>query len=197
MHALAIHDWFWHTKTFEDMFGIAVPIVEKMVRPIIVYLFLVIVLRLFGKRELTNINPFDFVVLLTLSNTVQNAIIGDDNTVTGGVIGGFTLLAVNYLVVRFIFKHRRLDQLVQGKPTVLIQNGKMCEKNMAKELLTKADLVTVGAPAGVLASQRDRVVRAGAGRELFPEGEGAGDGGDAACGTGQAVGGDRQADRGD
>src|SRR5438105_12614646 len=124
-------EWFWHHKTIQDMFLLTVPIVEKMLRPIIVYLFLVISLRIFGKRELTNLNPFDFVVLLTLSNTVQNAIIGDDNTVTGGVIGALTLLATNYLVVRFIFKHRRLDQLIEGNPTTLIENGCLCKDGMA------------------------------------------------------------------
>lgn len=134
---------FWDTQTFVDMFKLVLPLAEKMIRPIIVYFFLVVVLRIFGKRELTNINPFDFVVLLTLSNTVQNAIIGDDNTVTGGVIGAFTLLLVNYLVVRFIFKHRRLDQIVMGKCTTLIENGKVNEQALAKELLTKAELTTV------------------------------------------------------
>jgi uncharacterized membrane protein YcaP (DUF421 family) len=133
----------WDSQTFLDMFKLALPIAEKMIRPIIVYIFLVVVLRIFGKRELTNINPFDFVVLLTLSNTVQNAIIGDDNTVTGGLIGAFTLLLMNYLVVRFIFKHRRLDQLVEGSPTTLIEDGKLMEKNLAKELLTEAELTTV------------------------------------------------------
>ena len=71
---------------------------EKILRPIIVYLFLIVFLRLFGKRELAQLNPFDLVVLLSLSNTVQNAIIGDDNSVTGGVIGAFSLLAINWLV---------------------------------------------------------------------------------------------------
>lgn len=136
-------EWFWHHKTIEDMFHIALPIIEKMIRPIIVYFFLVIALRIFGKRELTNINPFDFVVLLTLANTVQNAIIGDDNTVTGGVIGATTLLATNYLVVRFLFKHRRLDQLVEGKPTTLIENGKVCRDGLAREMLTEAELLSV------------------------------------------------------
>ena len=136
-------DWLWHHKTIADMFGLALPIVEKMLRPIVVYIFLVISLRIFGKRELTNINPFDFVVLLTLSNTVQNAIIGDDNTVTGGVIGATTLLATNYLVVRFLFKHRRLDQLVEGKPTTLIRNGEVCRDGLAREMLTEAELLSV------------------------------------------------------
>src|SRR5947209_9427437 len=118
---------FWDTQTFGDMFKMALPLAEKMIRPVIVYFFLVVVLRIFGKRELTNLNPFDFVVLLTLSNTVQNAIIGDDNTVTGGVIGALTLLATNYVVVRFIFKHRRLDQLVAGSPTTLLEHGCVCK----------------------------------------------------------------------
>ncbi len=91
------------------MYVLGVPLLEKILRPIIVYLALVILLRIFGKRELAQLNPFDLVVLLSLSNTVQNAIIGNDNSVSGGLIGAFTLLAVNYLVVRFLFKHRRLE----------------------------------------------------------------------------------------
>src|SRR3954454_20579699 len=94
----------------QDMFSLTVPILEKVVRPIIVYAFLVLLLRIFGKRELAQLNPFDLVVLLSLSNTVQNAIIGNDNSVTGGMIGAFSLLLVNYLVVRFLFRHRRIDQ---------------------------------------------------------------------------------------
>src|ERR671939_438002 len=115
----------WNDSVTSDMFTLAVPVAEKMLRPIVVYFFLVVVLRVFGKRELAQLNPFDLVVLLSLSNTVQNAIIGDDNTITGGLVGAFTLLAVNYFVVRFIFKHRRLDQLVEGSPTVLIENGRL------------------------------------------------------------------------
>src|SRR2546429_6383215 len=116
---------------------------EKMVRPMIVYLFLVIVLRIFGKRELAQLNPFDLVVLLTLSNTVQNAIIGDDSSITGGMIGAFTLLLLNYLVVRFLFKHRRLDQLVEGKPTILVKQGRLKRRAMGKELMSESELLTV------------------------------------------------------
>src|SRR5207253_4845238 len=106
-------------QIIRDMFVLTLPIAEKVVRPIIVYVALVILLRVFGKRELAQLNPFDLVVLLSLSNTVQNAIIGDDNSVTGGIIGAVTLLVTNYLVVRFLFKHRRLDQLIEGNPAVL------------------------------------------------------------------------------
>jgi hypothetical protein len=91
------------------MFALNLPVAEKILRPVIVYAFLVIMLRIFGKRELAQLNPFDLVVLLSVSNTVQNAIIGDDNSVSGGLIGAFALFRVNYLVVRFLFKHRRLE----------------------------------------------------------------------------------------
>src|SRR5512140_3572508 len=80
-----------------------VGLLEKIVRPILVYIFLVVGLRLAGKRELAQLNAFDLVVLMTLSNTVQNAIIGDDNSVTGGIVGAATLLALNYGVVRFLY----------------------------------------------------------------------------------------------
>ena len=116
---------------------------EKMLRPVIVYAFLIVVLRVFGKRELAQLNPFDLVVLLSLSNTVQNAIIGDESSITGGLIGAFTLLLVNYLVVRFLFKHRRLDQMVEGKSTILIENGRLKKRALAKELLTESELLTV------------------------------------------------------
>ena len=125
------------------MFALMVPVAEKILRPIVVYLALVVLLRIFGKRELAQLNPFDLVVLLSLSNTVQNAIIGNDNSVSGGLIGASTLLAVNYLVVRFLFKHRRLDQMVEGKSTTLIDRGKVVQKNLARELLSHSELLTV------------------------------------------------------
>ena len=73
---------------YHDMFHLPLPLAEKILRPVIVYLCLIVFLRLFGKRELAQLNPFDLVVLLSLSNTVQNAIIGDDNSVTGGIDWG-------------------------------------------------------------------------------------------------------------
>ena len=126
-----------------NMFQLPVPVLEKILRPVIVYLFLVAFLRIFGKRELAQLNPFDLVVLLSLSNTVQNAIIGNDNSVTGGFIGAFALMAVNYLVIRFLFTHRRLDQIMEGSPTALIVDGKVQRRALAKELLTESELRTV------------------------------------------------------
>ena len=126
-----------------DMFALKLTLLEKILRPVVVYLVLVVLLRIFGKRELAQLNPFDLVVLLSLSNAVQNAIIGDDNSVTGGILGAFSLLAINYVVVRFVFKHRRLDQLLEGTPTVLMDRGKIHRAALAKELLTEAELLTV------------------------------------------------------
>lgn len=125
---------------WRDMFVVGLPILEKILRPVFIYAFLVISLRLSGKRELVQLNPFDLVVLLTLSNTVQNAIIGDDNSVSGGIIGASSLLVVNYLVVRFLYDHRKLDQLVEGRADVLIQDGKVQTRRLKKELITVPQL---------------------------------------------------------
>ena len=126
--------------TWKDMFVMGLPLLEKILRPIIIYAFLVISLRLSGKRELVQLNPFDLVVLLTLSNTVQNAIIGEDNSVIGGVIGATSLLVTNYLVVRFLYGHRKIDQIVEGKADILIENGKVRAQHLKTELITMAQL---------------------------------------------------------
>ena len=133
----------WGSGDLLNMFHLNISVAEKMLRPLLVYVFLVILLRVFGKRELAQLNPFDLVVLLSLSNTVQNAIIGDDTSLTGGLIGAFTLCAVNYMVIRFLFKHRRLDQLIEGSPTVLIDRGRIQSNALAKELLTEVELLTM------------------------------------------------------
>src|SRR5256714_2589741 len=121
-----------------------ISILEKIVRPILVYAFLIIGLRLAGKRELAQLNPFDLIVLLTLSNTVQNAIIGDDNSVSGGVIGATTLLAVNYFVVRFLYGHERLDRLIEGDCDVLITGGKIFHDPLEKAMLTAGGFENAG-----------------------------------------------------
>jgi len=125
---------------WKDMFILGLPLLEKILRPIIVYMFLVVSLRLSGKRELVQLNPFDLVVLLTLSNTVQNAIIGDDNSVSGGLIGATSLLLINYLVVRFLYGHSKLEQIVEGQSDVLVENGKVRADRLKKELITTAQL---------------------------------------------------------
>jgi len=128
------------TSLVHDMFALGLPILEKVLRPVIIYFFLIVGLRLAGKRELAQLNPFDLVVLLTLSNTVQNAIIGEDNSVTGGLIGATTLLVVNYAVVRFLYGHEKLDRLVEGDADVLIDKAVVNEERLRKELITIHEL---------------------------------------------------------
>src|SRR5512141_1404725 len=127
-------EWLATPKMWGDIFAVGAPVLEKILRPALVYVFLVVALRVFGKRELAQLNPFDLVVLLSLSNTVQNAIIGNDNSLTGGLVGALALLCINYLVVRFLFRHRRLDQIFEGKPSTLIQHGRVDRGALSREL---------------------------------------------------------------
>jgi uncharacterized membrane protein YcaP (DUF421 family) len=131
------------SPSLQHMFQLPLPVLEKLARPVIVYLVLVILLRIFGKRELAQLNPFDLVVLLSLSNTVQNAIIGEDNSVTGGVIGAFSLLAINWLVARTLFRSPRLTRVLEGRATVLVRDGKIDKRAMQRESLTDDDLLSV------------------------------------------------------
>ena len=125
------------------MFHLHLPIIEKIIRPMIVYLSLILFLRLFGKRELAQLNPFDLVVLLSLSNTVQNAMIGDDNTVSGGIIGAFSLLAINWLLTRVLFHAPGLNKAMEGTETILIRNGAVDWQAMKKEALSELELRSV------------------------------------------------------
>jgi len=129
--------------------GPTVSVLEKLLRPLVVYVFLVVGLRLAGKRELAQLNPFDLIVLLTLSNTLQNAIIGNDTSVTGGVIGGTTLLAVNYLVVRFLYKHEKIERVVEGDAGYLVRRGQIQHDRLEKELITMGELEVAARKQGI------------------------------------------------
>jgi len=131
-------EWSQAAPLLDSMFHVKVPVIEKIARPVLVYLAIIILLRIFGKRELAQLNPFDLVVLLSVSNTVQNAIIGDDTSVTGGLIGALSLFGINYLVVRLLFRHKKLHEALSGSPTRLITNGQLNKEGMAKELLTES-----------------------------------------------------------
>lgn len=133
---IVLHVW-------RDMFQLPVPLLEKILRPVIVYLCLIVFLRLFGKRELAQLNPFDLVVLLSLSNTVQNAIIGDDNSVTGGIVGAFALLAINWLLMWVLYRAPKLTKALEGSSSTIIRNGVVNEEEMKQQTLTPEDLVSV------------------------------------------------------
>jgi uncharacterized membrane protein YcaP (DUF421 family) len=145
-------DGIAHALLSLDLSSMAVPaisILEKIVRPLIVYLFLVVALRIAGKREMAQLNSFDFVVLLLLSNTVQNSIIGNDNSVTGGIIGAATLLVANFLVVRFFFGHPRLQSVFEGKSDILVMNGIVNGARLRKELITTEELEAAARKQGI------------------------------------------------
>ena len=116
---------------------------EKILRPIIVYAALIFLLRIFGKRELGQLNPFDLVVIISLSNTVQNAIIGQDNSLIGGVGGAISLLGINYLVAIFKYNSKTVEKFIEGKPRTIIENSKINKKAVRNELLTEDDLNTI------------------------------------------------------
>lgn len=124
-------------------------ILEKLLRTLVVYVFLLVGLRLGGKRELGMLNPFDLVVLLVLSNTLQNAIIGPDNSVLGGLIGAAALLFINYVVVRYLFSHPKLERYVEGNALILVRDGKLDRKALKRELITVDELKSRARQQGI------------------------------------------------
>jgi len=147
-----MHTIDWHALWYNlmqlgtpDTVTHPISLIEKVVRPVVVYLLLVFALRAFGKRILAQLNPFDFVVLLTISNTVQNAIIGNDTSLFGGALGAATLFGVNAILVRIFYRGPSTAHIQQAdRDIVLIDNGEMQEREMrrlhvnAGELTAKA-----------------------------------------------------------
>ena len=113
---------------------------ELIFRSVLVYLFLIVVLRLTGKRQVGQLAPFDLVLLLVLSNAVQNSMNGGDNSLTGGLISAATLIVLNYTVGFATFRNKKLEALVEGRPQVLIHNGKLFEEVLASSQLTRHEL---------------------------------------------------------
>src|ERR1700737_3689060 len=108
---------------------------EFVLRGLIIYIFLVVILRLTGKRQVGQLAPFDLVLLLVLSNAVQNAMNGGDNSITGGVISATTLIVANSIVGRLTYKSKTLERLIEGRPDILIHNGKLFTDIMEREKL--------------------------------------------------------------
>ena len=142
-----------------DLFVPGVSIAEKTLRSIIVYGFLIILLRIAGKRTLGQLTSFDLVVLLLLSNTVQNAIIGNDNSLVGGLIGACVLIIVNYIVVRALYLHKRVDRAIEGSTSILLHHGKFMERNMRRQLITHAELQAAARRQGIPRLSDVRVAR--------------------------------------
>ncbi len=136
------------STVWNDLFVPGVPLLEKTIRTLVVYAAVLLGLRLAGKRELSQLNPFDLVVLLLLSNTVQNAIIGNDNSIIGGLFGAAVLLLTNHFLVRYLFKSGKLDS-VEGSPDVLVSGGKILRDRLDEELITVAELEAAARGQGI------------------------------------------------
>ena len=132
------------------MFNLAVPWWEFIVRGVVVYLFLLALLRLTGKRQVGQLAPFDLVLLLVLSNAVQNSMNAGDNSLVGGLIAATTLIAANYLVAMLTWRSKRLEALVEGRPQVLIHNGKLFDTVMTDARMTQHELNAALRAAGCL-----------------------------------------------
>jgi uncharacterized membrane protein YcaP (DUF421 family) len=126
--------------SLSSIFDLNVGLDEKVLRSLLVFIFLAAALRLGGKRELAQINVLDLAVLLLASNALQNALIGNDNSVTGGVVGATTLFVANYVFIRLTFRHARIRRILEGRPRVLLRNGRLDRKAMDKEAITPEEL---------------------------------------------------------
>jgi uncharacterized membrane protein YcaP (DUF421 family) len=113
---------------------------ELIVRGLVVYVFLIVILRLTGKRQVGQLAPFDLVLLLVLSNAVQNAMNGGDNSITGGVISATTLILVNGVAGRLTYRSKTLEKLIEGRPEILVHNGKIFNEVLKREQLTHHEL---------------------------------------------------------
>jgi uncharacterized membrane protein YcaP (DUF421 family) len=122
------------------MFHIAVAWWELVVRAAVVYVFLLVLLRLTGKRQVGQLAPFDLVLLLVLSNAVQNSMNAGDNSLIGGLVSAATLVLLNYLVAIATWRNKKLETLIEGKPEILIHNGKLFEDVADKARLTHHEI---------------------------------------------------------
>lgn len=125
-----------------DLWALGIPAADKVVRTLLVYAGLALLLRLAGKRNLAQLNSFDLVVVLLLSNVVQNALIGADNSLTGALIGAVVLLAVNAAVVRIIHRFDWAVRLFEGTDVALVKDGQFVDRSLRRQGLRRGDVET-------------------------------------------------------
>lgn len=131
------------------MFRLSIPWWEFLIRGAVVYVFLIVLLRLTGKRQVGQLAPFDLVLLLVLSNAVQNSMNAGDNSLIGGLISATTLVFANWLVGFATYRNKKLEALIEGRPLVIVHHGQLLEKAMSQAQLTHHELNTALRQAGV------------------------------------------------
>ena len=139
------------------MWNLSLPWWEFVLRGVIVYVFLLLILRISGKRQTGQLAPIDLVLLLVLSNAVQNSMNGGDNTVLGGLISATTLIALHYAVAIITYKSKKLEAWIDGTPRTLIHDGVLNEEVMRRELLTRHELAAALRGAGCAEIKQVRV----------------------------------------
>ncbi len=132
-----------------DLISLGTPPLIIVLRCLIVYLFLLVALRLTGKRQLGQFTPFDFVVLLIISNAVQNAMIGPDTSLVGGLIGAATLFALNYGLALLSYRFNIFGRELQGVPTLLVNDGHILSPNLRRERIDPDDVLMAMREHGV------------------------------------------------
>lgn len=133
-----------------------ISIAEKVLRSVVIYLFIILAFRFSGKRQVGQLTPFDLVVLLIISNVVQNAVIGNDNSLGGGIIGAVTILALNYAVVEIAYRSKRMRRLLEFQPTLLIHNGRILDEHLRRERVTLDELLAALRRNGVVEPRQVR-----------------------------------------
>jgi uncharacterized membrane protein YcaP (DUF421 family) len=148
----------WH-----DLVSMGISPGEKALRTVAVYMGLLVLLHAAGKRQLAQLNAFDLVVLMLLSNIVQNAVIGNDNSLSGGLLGAVILIALNFVVVRGAFLSPRFGKLLQGGETTLFEHDQIDRRALRREAITEEELIAAVRRQGLELSDVERV-------DLEPEG---------------------------
>jgi uncharacterized membrane protein YcaP (DUF421 family) len=132
-----------------DLWAMDVPVMEKVLRAAVGYAFLLIAFRVLGRRELGRLTNFDLVVVLIVANVLQNAMIGNDNSLTGGLIGAATVLGLNALVGAAVYVSRAVERAVDGTPVVIVADGRLVRSRLRRELITENEVLAAARSAGI------------------------------------------------
>ena len=133
----------------DDLWILQVPVMEKVLRAAVGYAFLLIAFRVLGRRELGRLTNFDLVVVLVVANVMQNAMIGEDTSLTGGLIGAATVLGLNVIIGAAVYASRRVERLVDGDLIIIVADGRLLRPRLRRELITENEVLAAARNAGI------------------------------------------------
>jgi uncharacterized membrane protein YcaP (DUF421 family) len=141
-----VHSWIRFQQQFLKPMN---EYLDITLRSVAVYIFIIVAIRLFGKKELAQLSVIDLVFILLISNAVQNAMVGPSTSLTGGLVAAATLFAVNYILKIFLFRSKSFTKLVQGDPVMLVHQGNLIEENMEREKISLLEVESAAREHGV------------------------------------------------